>query len=158
MKHNRIIGMVLLVFICWWAYLTTQLPETTMVGEPGPKFFPNVILSAMAFLSMLLFFNKDKKKTEMSTDETESGIMVFKENPFPMSHALKLFAVFLGSIILIYFLGFNIGMILGLTAILYMIGWKLFPRAIVFSTVVTVAVYLLFDWLMRIPLPAGKLF
>ncbi|HHV64817.1 MAG TPA: tripartite tricarboxylate transporter TctB family protein [Peptococcaceae bacterium] len=167
MKHNRIIAVILLIFIGWWAYLTTQLPETTMPGEPGPKFFPAVILGLMAVFSVLLFFTKDKKDTAMvKTDETDDTDdaedaekeVEKKEEVFPIFSALKLFAVFFVGIVLVYFLGFNIGMIFGLTVMLWMIGWRLFPRAILFSAAVTLAVYFLFDWLLKIPLPKGSLF
>lgn len=158
MKHNRIIAVLLLIFIVWWAYLTTQLPETTMPGEPGPKFFPAVILGLMAVFSVLLFFTKDKKNTaEVKADDIEKEVEK-KEEVFPIFSALKLFAVFFLGIIIVYFLGFNIGMIFGLTVMLWMIGWRLFPRAILFSAAVTLAVYFLFDWLLKIPLPKGSLF
>ncbi len=158
MKHNRIIALILMAFIMTWAYFTTRLPESTMTGEPGPKFFPSTILLLMAIFTVILFFIKDKNKKadNIKSDDAEKEVEVKK--PFPMLSAIKLYAVFLGGIILIYFLGFNIGMILALTAMLWMIGWKIFPRALLFSSAVTLAIYFLFDWLMKIPLPTGKLF
>lgn len=158
MKHNRIIALILFAFIIWWGYLTTKLPESTMMGEPGPKFFPTVILILMAIFSVFLFFTKDKKEaTYVKTDEVEKEVEK-KDDVFPISSALKLFAVFFLGIIIIYFLGFNIGMIISVTIMLWMIGWKIFPRAILFSAAVTLVVYFLFDWLLRIPLPTGSLF
>lgn len=158
MNHNRIIALILLVFVIWWGYLTTQLPETTMIGEPGPKFFPAVILVLMGIFSVLLLFKRDKKEEAVvQADEAEKEVV--KEEPaFPISSALKLFAVFLLGIILVYFFGFNIGMITGITIMLSMIGWRIFPRAILYSAAVTLAVYFLFDWLLRIPLPEGRIF
>jgi putative tricarboxylic transport membrane protein len=160
MKHNRIIALILLAFVIWWGFLTTRLPETTMIGEPGPKFFPSVILLLMAVFSVILFFIKDEKKQETPELIMEDGekIEIEEEETHPMKSALKLFAVFLAGIILVYFVGFSIGMIICLTVMLWMIGWKIFPRAFLFSASVTLIVYFLFDWLMRIPLPAGRLF
>jgi F0F1-type ATP synthase assembly protein I len=161
MKHNRIIAVILLTFIAVWAYLTTQLPESTMIGEPGPKFFPSMILGLMAVLSILLFFVKDKKKetAEVKNDDAEKEMETEKKQAaFPIIDAFKLYAVFLAGIVMMYYIGFAIAMIVALTGMLWMIGWKLFPRAIVFSAVVTLAIYFLFDWLLRIPLPIGKLF
>lgn len=156
MKHNRIIALILMAFIMAWAYFTTNLPESTMTGEPGPKFFPSTILILMTIFTIMLFFIKDKKAESIKADDAEKEVEVKK--PFPIFDAIKLYAVFLGGIILIYFVGFNIGMILALTTMLGMIGWRIFPRALLFSSVVTLAIYFLFDWLMRIPLPTGKLF
>ncbi len=159
MRQNRIIAVILLAFVMVWGYLTTYLPETTMIEEPGPKFFPFIILILMAFFSVLLFFDNGKREspTELETESLqEEGV---RENEvFPISSALKLFGVFFLGILMIYFLGFNVGMIIALSTMLRMIGWKLLPRAIVFSTVATLGVFFLFDWLLRIPLPTGILF
>ncbi|MGI6433485.1 MAG: tripartite tricarboxylate transporter TctB family protein [Sphaerochaetaceae bacterium] len=54
--------------------------------------------------------------------------------------------------------GFLIGVIACATVMLWMIGWKLFPRALVFSAIVTLVVYFLFDWALKVPLPKGILF
>ncbi|KUO58596.1 MAG: hypothetical protein APF84_15595 [Gracilibacter sp. BRH_c7a] len=157
MKQNRIIATILLVFIIFWAYLTTKLPETTMLGEPGPKFFPAVVLALMAILSISLYFTKDLEKTEViEADEIDQ--VTEPEEELPMNGALKLFAVFFAGIILIYFVGFNIGLIVSLSAMLWMIGWRLFPRAILFSASVTLVIYFLFSWALKIPLPKGTLF
>ena len=157
MKQNRIIATILLVFIIFWAYLTTQLPETTMIEEPGPKFFPAVLLGIMAILSVSLYFTKDLEKVEeVEADEIDKTVE--PEEELPMSGALKLFAVFFAGIILIYLVGFNIGLIASLSTMLWMIGWKLFPRAILFSATVTLAIYFLFSWALKIPLPKGTLF
>lgn len=157
MTQNRVIAVILLTFVVFWAYLTMQLPASTMIGEPGPKFFPSVILVLMGIFSFLLLVIKDKeKKDALKADDVDQEIE--PEKPFSILSVFKLYGVFLGGIILIYFVGFNIGMIVSLTIMLGMIGWRIFPKAIIFSTSVTVAIYFLFDWLMRIPLPAGKLF
>ena len=159
MRQNRIIALVIVVFVIWWGYLTMFLPETTMIEEPGPKFFPSVILILMAFFSVLLFFEKGNKEPSIDSETDDLKIEgIDEDETFPISSALKLFGVFFLGILMIYFLGFNVGMIIALSVMLRMIGWKLFPRAIVFSTVVTLGVFLLFDWLLRIPLPTGSLF
>ncbi len=160
MKHNKVISLILLVFIAFWAYLTIGLPEGTMPGEPGPKFFPSVLLALMAIFSVVLFFIKDKEKPAPQEFVMEDGekIEVKADETFPLKSAFTLFGVFLAGIILIYFIGFNLGMIIASSVMLWMIGWKLFPRAIVFSAAVTLVVYLLFDKVMRIPLPTGMLF
>lgn len=156
MTPNRIIAVLLMIFIAWWGYLTTNLPKTTMVGEPGPKFFPFVILGILFILSVILFFIKDKKKEPRMNENSELPDSE-EENSFPFRSELTLFVAFFLTIMLIYYLGFNIGMILGVTVILWIIGWKI-PRALFFSSVMTLITYFLFDTLMKITLPAGVLF
>ncbi len=159
MNQNRVIALILLAFVIWWGYLTTNLPETTMPAEPGPKFFPYVILGLMAITSAFLFFAKPKKE---STDEVQSDDVEDQDKEtteqFPMLDVLKLFAIFLGGIMLVRYIGFNLGMIISISLMLWSIGWKLFPRAILFSSVVTLTIYFLFSWFLGIPLPTGALF
>lgn len=155
LKPNRVIAVIIVMFIVWWGYLTTNLPKTTMVGEPGPKFFPFVLLGILFILSVMLFFSKDKQR-EPQTIESSDLPDSEEPNSFPLSSELKLFAAFFLTILLIYCFGFNIGMILGVTIILWMIGWKI-PRALLFSGIMTLIVYFLFDSLMKITLPVGVL-
>lgn len=148
MKKEKVIAVVILAFIVWWGYMTLHLPQSTMEGEPGPKFFPAVILGLMTIFSLILFFSGGKAK---EGDEEE------KAPEFSVSSIMAFYAIFFGGILLTYFFGFLAGMIIGLTAILKVVGWRLLPQAAGFSVVVTVTIYLLFDVLLQIPLPAGTL-
>lgn len=162
MKQNKIIALIFLAFIGWWTYLTYKLPGSTMFGEPGPRFFPFMVLGFMTFLTILLFFLKGKKKTEEAVilkDENDEVIIEIEaEEEHSMLNVIKFYGIFLGVIGLVYLLGFVPGTIIGLTVMLGLIGWKIFPRAILFSSTVVVVVYFLFKVLMHIPLPQGKLF
>lgn len=158
MNHNRVIALILLVFVIWWGYLTSNLPPTTMPTEPGPRFFPYVILGLMAIVSIALFFTKTKKESDgIQSDEVDAQEQE-KEEEFPMVEVLKLFAVFLGGILLIRYVGFSIGMIISMSTMLWLIGWKIFPKAILFSATVTIVIYYLFSWFLKIPLPKGTIF
>jgi len=165
-KTNRIIAVILLIFVLWWGYMTLHLPESTMEGEPGPKFFPTVILVIMALLSVVLFFSENGEKKFLPEEETEKEEKDVEEaregvtQPATQTSLLSVllfYAVFLGGIIATYYFGFIAGMIIALIVILKIIGWRLFPETILFSVAVTVIVYLLFDTLLKIPLPAGAL-
>ena len=162
MKPNRIIALIFLAFVGWWTYLTFQLPVSNMYSEPGPRFFPLVVLGFIAILSILLFFIKDKSQKEetvqLKDQNNEVIIEIEPEDEHPMREVVKYYGVFLGVIALVYFIGFIPGVFIGLSIMLYMIGWKLFPRTILFSSAVVLVVYGLFQILMNIPLPTGKLF
>jgi len=158
MNSNRVIAIILLAFILFWGYLTTKLPETTLETEPGPKFFPTVILVGMAILSVILFFAKDKKAEAPATDEPaeESG-QPPKEEKLPFSKVVVFYGILFVALIVIRYIGFIAGMCLGVFAMLFYVGWKI-PRALFFSVIATVLTYLFFDTLFKIPLPSGILF
>lgn len=162
MNTNRIMAIIFAAFIIWWGYLTSNLPESTVPGEPGPRFFPMVILGLMALMTVLLFFQKEKVKKEetvvVKSENDEVQIEIEPEETHPMRSVLFFYGVFLGVIGLVYLLGFLVGMIVGLTIMLTLVGWKIFPRAIIFSSAVTLVIYGVFDMLMNIPLPKGLLF
>lgn len=179
-NSNRVISIILIAFVVWWGYHTTKLPETTMANEPGPKFFPFILLGILLLLAIVLFFLKPKKKaaeeeevilelpddvdgeiiTEagaMSREEYEAMKEALQPDEYELRRELILFLLFGATIGLIYLFGFIIGSIVGTTAILVFVGWKLFPRAILFATLLTVIVFYLFK-LMQITLPVPRLF
>ncbi|MFA5514210.1 MAG: tripartite tricarboxylate transporter TctB family protein, partial [Sphaerochaetaceae bacterium] len=127
MNQNRIIAIIILVFNAWWAYLTSKLPKGTFEGEPGPRFFPYLILGLMTALAIVLFFQREKKAEgdfpEILVEEDGEKIEVPKKKHFPMKSVFLYFGVFLGGIILVYFIGFILGMIISITAMLVLIGW-----------------------------------
>ncbi|NLI91557.1 MAG: tripartite tricarboxylate transporter TctB family protein [Peptococcaceae bacterium] len=163
MKKDKIIAVLILGFTAFFGYITMQLPASTMEGEPGPKFFPAILLALMALCALILFFLKPKEKQpEISEEEIKKyedlGMEIEKEDDeeFEIGKAMILFGCFLLGIILMYFLGYIIGMTVGLTLMLCYVGWKV-PKAVLISLIITCFVFGLFDILLHVPLPAGKL-
>lgn len=161
MKTDKKIALVIFVLIAGWGYLTWKLPGSTMVGEPGPKFFPTILLVLMAICTLILFlYNPKEKEPEISEEDLkkyeEIGIEIEREEVFEVREAMLLFGLFLSGILIMYFLGYIIGMTIGLTAMLCYVGWKV-PKAVILSLIITSAVFLLFDFLLHVPLPAGTL-
>lgn len=154
MKQDRMIAVGLWVFIAIVGILTAQLEGSTMEGEPGPRFFPTLVLALLGVLSLFLFaggrFRPGTPKAVSESMRLEKGL--------PMGEALAFFGVFLAGIVGIKFFGFVPSMIVSLSIMLRMAGWRLFPKAIVFSVVVIVVVFYLFDRLLQIPMPNGIFF
>lgn len=149
MKQDRIIGVGLLVFCGIAGFLTTYLDESTMEGEPGPKFFPTLIIILLAVLASILAV---RKKTA-----PEPGVSSKKDDEFSTREALVFFCVFLFGLAAMYFVGFVPSMALAVAVMTWLAGWKI-PKSLVFSVGVMIAVYLLFDRLLEIPLPLGLFF
>lgn len=161
MKTDKKISLLIFAFIAGWGYLTWKLPGSTMVGEPGPKFFPTILLVLMAICTLILFLHNPKEKQpELSEEDLkkyeEIGMEIEKEEVFEVSKAMILFGLFLMGIVIMYFLGYIIGISIGLTAMLCYVGWKV-PKAVIVSLIITSFVFLLFDLLLHVPLPAGTL-
>ena len=154
MKHDRsvAIGMFAVIGVMW--YLTSQLGDSLMEGEPGPRFFPYVILTLMAVLTAIMFVGASLK----SRMPREASASMRVEKGLPFGEAMSFFAVFLGGVALMKFVGFAFAMIPTLTTMLVMAKWKLFPKAILFSVITITIIFLIFDRLFQIPLPAMMTF
>lgn len=148
MKQDKVIGGGLLAFCALAGFLTTHLDKSTMEGEPGPKFFPTLIIIMLAILSAILLARKGAV--------AEPGVSK-KDDEFSTREALVFFIVFLSGLAAMYFVGFVPSLSLTVAAMTWLSGWKI-PKALAFSVGVMVAVYLLFDRLLEIPLPLGLFF
>ncbi|MDA8229395.1 MAG: tripartite tricarboxylate transporter TctB family protein [Desulfitobacterium hafniense] len=162
MKPDKIIALLLLAFTAVWSYFTFKLPASTMPGEPGPKMYPSIILVLLGIFSILLLVGKEKKEEPEVSEEDlkkmeELGMEVEKKEVFQISQAMILFGLFLVGLVIMYFFGYIIGMTIGLIAMLRYVGWKVFPKALLVSTIVTVFIYVLFNVLLHVPLPTGTL-
>ena len=147
MRVERAIGIGLLVFTAVAGFLTTHLSESTMEGEPGPKFFPILILLLLGVLSLIL--------TVRSGGSGEAPAR--KDDEFSTREALAYFAIFITGLAAMYFVGFYISMGVMLAVLTWLTGWKI-PKAVLFGGVVVLVIYLLFDRLLEISLPIGAFF
>jgi hypothetical protein len=153
MRHDKIIAIGLLAFSAAAGFLTSQLSESTMQGEPGPKFFPTLIIILIVILSLTLLAGvRSQAKNEFASNDS-----LRIEEKLPTGEAALFFGIFMAGLIGMKLAGFSLSMIAAVTAMLNLAGWKLFPRAIVFSCVVVLAVYFLFDRLLEITLPTSIL-
>lgn len=165
MKNDKKSAILILAFTAFMVYFTLQLPQSTMEGEPGPAFFPMILLALMGVCAVFLLFTKPKKKVpEISEEELkkyeELGMEIEDEEEeskeLSLSQGLILFGIFLIGIILMYFFGYIVGITAGIAGMLIYIGWKA-PRAVIFSLITAGCIFLLFNVLLQVPLPSGKL-
>ena len=154
MNSNRVIAIIILSFCALFLYFAWSLPPSVMPGDLGSKLFPMLTLTALAVLSVGLLFLKEKKIDETSEEATEKKRLEGQS----MKQSMAFFAVFIAGVALVRVIGFFPGIFLALTTMLVMAGWKLFPKAIVFSVIVVGGVFMVFSTLLRIPLPRGILF
>ena len=166
MKNDRKSAILIIVLTAIMVYFTLQLPQSTMEGEPGPAFFPMILLGLMALCGVLLLFSRPKEKVpEISEEELkkyeELGMEIEDEEEeskeLSLSQGLILFGLFLIGIIVMYFLGYIIGITVGIAGMLIYIGWKV-PKSVIFSLITAGCIFLLFNVLLNVALPSGKLF
>lgn len=148
MTRDRVTGLIAVILGATIASMTYQLPASTMAGDIGPKAFPYISAGIMIICGIGLLING---KTPSSVYYTKSQF----------GRLCLIFIVMLGFIVAMQFLGFAIACFATLLILCTMFSqgkeiavWK----RIVFATVMTAMMYLMFEKIFSIPLPGGVLF
>lgn len=163
MKNDKKSALLILAFSAVMVFFAFKLPESTMEGEPGPAFFPIILLVLMAACGLILLLTKPKEKApEISEEELKKyeelgmEIEIDEDEQLSLSQGLILFGLFLLGIGVMYFFGYVIGITVGIGSMLIYAGWKI-PKSVIVSLIIAGSVYLLFHVLLQVPLPSGKL-
>ena len=133
-----VVGGVIL-FAC-----SGDLPFGTL-ASPGAGMMPKLIIVLMVFFGLAIVVNARASPPLASIEWRD----------FP--YALRVMAVAATATALYTFLGFVMTMSLMLFGLICGIERKHIVRAAAVSIGVTVATYVLFNWLLKSPLPHGKL-
>jgi len=146
--------VLLLAFSVWWGYHTANLPSATMANAPGPRFFPWVLVGALALLSLLLLITSLKTGADESRrPEANGGIGRQKLK----KHVAVFFIIFI-YIVLVENIGFRLATFPILLIILRLVmGQKSWVVGIGTAAGITMGIYLVFRVLLGVPLPSGNL-
>lgn len=147
MKRDQITGIVAVVIAAFFAVLTFQLEGSRISNDVGPKVFPFIAEAVIAICGAgLICFPQSENKRHYSKAQ------------------VKRFALIIGVMLLfvvgLNWLGYFIPMALACFAISYMFGkeqnvpwWK----CLIFSIIVTFAVFFLFEKGMQLKVPKAKI-
>ena len=59
-NKDRILGVIMLAISLIFAYYTTGIKQTNMVGDPGPRLFPYIACFFIGFFSLVLIIRKNR--------------------------------------------------------------------------------------------------
>lgn len=143
-KENTVIGIILLIFSIYYAYLAGQLPSRNSPNTLGANFMPFIFAGFLAFLSVLLIVEGFVKNCEGASSEKIPrkkawGIVLF-------------FAILLGYVFAMAYLSYLIFTPIVLAAFLYMGGSRKPLEIILVSVIVTGSVYYLFHVIFNVPI------
>lgn len=147
---NIIVAIILILFGCFYSYLTMQLPDRNLPNTLGSSFMPWVLVICLYVLSILLLLQSFFKGPAESCD-------------YAISKKEGTGILFLVVTVIIYikamaFLGFLLATPFFLVALMLTIGARKWKEVILTSTLVTFGIYLFFQKVFQIILPAGELF
>lgn len=148
MTRDRVTGLIAVVLGALIAFMTSQLPASTMAGDIDPQAFPYISAGIMIVCGIGLLINGKKPSP------------VFYTGP-QFGRLCLISAVMLGFIVAMQFLGYVIACFAALLILCSMFSqgkgiavWK----RVVFAAAMTAVMYLMFVKVFSIPLPSGVLF
>lgn len=147
MTKDRVTGLIAVLLGCAVAAATSVLPQSSMVGDIGPRAFPYISAGILIMCGTGLCITGRKQPQVYYTKEQVGRLVL-------------IFGVVLCYVAVMYYLGYMIATVAGLYALCTLFSkgkdirlWK----RLVFSVVLTGVLYVVFTSVFAIPLPAGRL-
>ena len=140
--------------------LSQALAIHSMPGLPvGPGLFPTITGGAMAFFGLVLVVQgwllaPDEDVPLLPEEASGEDAVLFAPPKFFSPFVLGILASVLASILVMPYLGFLLTGVLFVFAIVLLSGGKL-RAALVFSPIAAFAIYAIFVYGFRVPLPRG---
>lgn len=147
---NIILAIVLILFGCFYSYLTIHLPDRNLPNTLGSAFMPWVLVTSLFILSALLLLQTIYKGSAESCDYAIS-----KKEGTSILFLVVLVIVYIKA--MAYF-GFLLVTPFFLVALMLTVGARKWKEVLLTSTLVTFGIYLFFQKVFQIILPAGNLF
>ncbi len=148
MSSNKKTGIMLLIIGIIITILASQIPNPNLENDVGPRLFPYISGIGLIICGIGLMLEKTAEKAKVYlTPEGWKRLCI-------MSGVILLYAIGLVT------LGFLIATPIAVFAsIIVMNGnMKIYKTAIIFSLCITGSVYLIFEKVLLVMLPSGKLF
>ncbi len=147
---NIIVAIVLILFGCFYSYLTMHLPDRNLPNTLGSSFMPWVLAICLFVLSILLLLQSLFKVSAETCD-------------YAISKKEGTSILFLIVFVIVYikameYFGFLLITPFFLVALMLTIGARKWKEVILTSTLVTFGIYLFFQKVFQIILPAGEFF
>lgn len=149
MTKNRTCGILLVIFGVIFAMVSFGFNSTIDSSDPGPKLFPLIGCGGMIICGIGIFFQKSAEKWPVFLEKTgwkKLGLQI---------------ALLIAYVFCIKWIGFLIStpVILFIFTTLYDMEHKVsILKRVVYSLLVTAAIYLVFVKVLLVMLPSGNLF
>jgi putative tricarboxylic transport membrane protein len=156
--RDGVAGIICLGLSIALLVLTRGLPQSAMVPV-GPDFYPRIVLSIMAVLSVMLIAADVLSHWRSRRGATSAGVTAVADHRNYRLVAVT-FAVFAVYVLLLPYLGFRIATFLFVAALQVVLGkpqglrrWSLVITAALATVIVT---YLAFEIYLSVLLPRGR--
>ena len=159
MGRNGVAGLVCLAISAWLLFLTRGLPPPVMVPI-GPSFYPRLVLSFMAVLSVLLIAGDWRARRKCTVPKAPPQAPARHPN---YALVAVTFAVFTAYVVLLPLLGFRIATLIFVAALQVALEgevrrhtWRYWLRVVVVAIATTLICDLAFERYLSVLLPRGR--
>ena len=149
MHRDRIVGVLTTILGAAVAYMTSQLAGTNMPGDPGPKVFPYICAGILLVCGLILTIRKPAGEAKPFLNGKEE-----------VKRFISIILVIAAYIVLMWLFGFLVPTLLVVCLLCFMFAeGKNIPKwqPIVYSIIVTGALYVAFVYMLKLRLPVGTL-
>jgi len=147
---NITIAIILIIFGGFYSYFTAALPDRNLPNTLGSSFMPWVLVTCLYVLSILLLVQTIFKGSAETCDYAISK----KEG----AGILFLVVIVITYIKAMSFFGFLLTTPIFLAVLMLITGARKWKEVVLTSTLVTFGIYLFFQKVFQIILPAGDFF
>jgi putative tricarboxylic transport membrane protein len=149
-KADLIISILLIAFIGFYAFLTINLPARNLPNTLGVDFMPWILVICLSLLSILLLlkaiFGRPVEKGDSTISLKEGlGVLFLTAIIFVYVKAISLF-------------GFIIITPIFIAVLMLFTGSRKWKEVVIVSLVATFGIYLFFQKIFQVLLPAGTIF
>ncbi len=149
MHRDRIVGLVTTILGLFVAYMTSQLADTNMPGDPGPKVFPFIAAGILILCGLILLIRKPAGEAKPFLNGKEE-----------VQRFVSIILVIAAYIVLMWLFGFLVPTLVIVCLLCFMFAkGKDIPKwqPVVYSVIVTAVLYVAFVYMLKLRLPVGTL-
>lgn len=157
-RKDRIVSVIMLAFAIFIFVGGAKIPQASAGGGPGPGAFPMFLGTALAGLSVMLFWTAGRKKKKEEPKEASQALDEVQEIDEPVRDKVKrvitcVVLLMLYFVILPY-LGFLASTLLYSVAFLMLLYREKSKAALIPAIAITIFAFVMFELALGIPLPA----
>jgi len=146
-KVDFFVGLALILLSAATWVTAGQFP-TVGDTDVGAGFFPKLIAVVLILLSVVMMALSFRRQTQDGAEEVSTS----------WSKIILGFVLTFAFLALIFFTGFYISAPIFLFVFMWLFGYRKPISVVVVAVIVTLFIYLVFEMVLRVPLPAGIFF
>lgn len=152
------INLALLAFSIFMLVAALQLDSGSSIAQIGPGYYPKLVLYALIGLNLIdivlkLIQHKQETAETAETAESEESEEQSETTQFMWKKFLVLVPLLVLYVLSLDWFDYSISTFVFVLIIMLMIDLKNYKRAIIASLGFVIAIYVVFDYLLRIPMP-----